>query len=107
MQPNLSDIKSSRCWYIKTVVGKLDIYELEFVPPDLSKLSNVMDNDIVKKVVCDELVKKVNTIYATDTSKLVAKIDNYTKIKDMEDKIPNLDKHITAFEFNQFSCKII
>ena len=40
------------------------------VPVDLNKLSYVVKNDVVKKDVYDELVKKVNAI---DTSGLVKK----------------------------------
>ena len=38
---------------------------LKTVPVDLRKLSNVVNNEIVKKIVCDKLVPKVNNI---DTS---------------------------------------
>ena len=38
------------------------------IPNDLSKLSNVVKNDVVKKTVYDQLVSKVNNI---DTSKFV------------------------------------
>ena len=41
------------------------------VPVDLSKLSNVVKNDVVKKTVYDQLVAKVNSI---DTSAFVLKI---------------------------------
>ena len=34
---------------LKTEVGKLDIDKLATVPVDLSKLSNVVKNDVVKK----------------------------------------------------------
>ena len=40
------------------------------VPVDLSKLSDVVKNDVVKKDVHDRLVTKVNNI---DTSKFVLK----------------------------------
>ena len=40
------------------------------VPTDLSKLSNVVKNDVVKKTVYDKLVAKVNSI---DTSRFVLK----------------------------------
>ena len=41
------------------------------VPVDLSKLSDVVKNDIVKKYIYDKLVAKVNSI---DTSVFVLKI---------------------------------
>ena len=46
-------------------VGKLDTGKLVAVPVDLSKLSDVVKNDIVRKTVYDKLVAKVNNIYTT------------------------------------------
>ena len=43
---------------LKTVVDKLHIYKLVPVLTDLSKLSNVVKNDVVKKDVYDKLVTK-------------------------------------------------
>ena len=45
-----------------TEVDKLDIDKLAPVPVDLSKLSDVVKNDVVKKTVYDRLVAKVNSI---------------------------------------------
>ena len=47
---------------LKTEVTKLDIEKLAPVPVDLSKLSDVVKNDVVKKTVHDKLVTKVNNI---------------------------------------------
>ena len=47
---------------LKTEVDKLDIEKLVPVPVDLSKLSDVVKNDVVKKDVYDKLVTKVNDI---------------------------------------------
>ena len=55
---------------LKTEVDKLDIDKLAPVPVDLSKLSDVVKNDVVKKTVYDKLVAKVNNI---DTSDFVLK----------------------------------
>ena len=55
---------------LKTEVDKLDIEKLVPVPVDLSKLSDVVKNDVVKKTVYDKLVAKVNNI---DTSDFVLK----------------------------------
>ena len=44
---------------LKTEVHKLDIDELKTMPADLSKLSNVAKNEVVRKQVYDELVTKV------------------------------------------------
>ena len=54
---------------MKNKVDKLDIDKLVLVPVDLSKLSDVVKNDVVKKLY-DKLVAKVNSI---DTSRFVLK----------------------------------
>ena len=41
---------------------KIDVEKLKTVSIDLSKLSNVVNNDVVKKIVCEKLVAKVNNI---------------------------------------------
>ena len=51
---------------LKTKVDKLDIDKLAPVPVDLSKLSDVVKNDVVKKAVYDILVAKVNNIHISD-----------------------------------------
>ena len=58
LKTNLADLK--------TEVDKLDIDKLAPVPVDLSKLSDVVKNDVVKKTVYDKLVAKVNNIDTND-----------------------------------------
>ena len=60
---------------LKTEVDKLDIDKLVPVPVDLSKLSDVVKNDVVKKTGYDKLVAKVDNI---DTSGFVLKTKYYT-----------------------------
>ena len=55
---------------LKAEVDKLDIDKLVPVPVDLSKLSDVVKNDVAKKDVYDKLAAKVNNI---DTSRYVFK----------------------------------
>ena len=101
---------------LKPEVDTLDTEKLKPVPVDLSKLSDVVKNDIVKKTVYHKLVAKVNNIgtigfvlkakYQTDksdlekkisdadkkildTSKLVKKLDYSAKISERENKIPS------------------
>ena len=50
---------------LKTEVDKLDIEKLVPVPVDLSKLSNVVKNDVLKKTEYDKLVAQVNSIDAS------------------------------------------
>ena len=47
---------------LKAEVDKIDVGKLKTVPVDLSKLSNVVKNEVVKKTVYDKLVTKVNNI---------------------------------------------
>ena len=71
---------------LKTEVDKLDIDKLVPISNDLSKLSNVVKNDVVKKTVYDKLVAKVNNI---DTTDFVLKTNFNTKFTALENKIPN------------------
>ena len=52
---------------LKTEVDTLDIDKLVPVPADLSKLSDVVKNDVVKKIVYDKLVAKVDNIDTSDS----------------------------------------
>ena len=85
---------------LKSDVDKLDIDDLKTVPVELSKLSDVVKNGIVKKSVCDKLLARVNTIPTNDTSDLVKETDYEAKSKDIE------DKYITTSDFNKFSESI-
>ena len=51
---------------LKTEFDKLDIEKLVAVPADLSKLSDVVENDVVKKAVHNKLTAKVNNIDITE-----------------------------------------
>ena len=69
---------------LKTEVDKLDIDKLVSVSVDLSKLSDVVKNAVVKKAVYDKLVAKVNNI---DTSDFVLKAKYQTDKTELEKKI--------------------
>ena len=69
----LSFVLKSNLGGLKTEVDKLGIDKLVPVPVDLSKLSDVVKNDVVKKTVYDKLVTKVNSI---DTSEFVLKLSS-------------------------------
>ena len=68
---------------LKTEVDKLDLGKLAPVPVDLSKLSNVVKNDVVKKTVYDKLIGKVNNI---DTSDFALKTKYNTDKSELERK---------------------
>ena len=69
---------------LKTEVDKLDIDKLVPVPADLSKLSNVVNNDVVRKTDYDKLKTKVNNI---DSSDFVLKTKHQTDKTELEIKI--------------------
>ena len=71
---------------LKTEVDKLDIDKSVPVPVDLSKLSDLVKNDVVKKDVYNKLVAKVNNI---DTSRFVLKTKYDTDKPELENKIPD------------------
>ena len=82
---------------LKTEVDKLDIDKLVPVPVDLSKLSDVVKNDVVKKDVYDKLVAKVNSI---DTSRFVLKTKYDTDKSELENKIPDTSGLVKKTDYN-------
>ena len=72
---------------LRTEVDKLDIDKLVPIPIDLSKLSDVVKNNVVKKDVYNKLVAKVDNI---DTSDFVLKTNYNTKITELENKIADI-----------------
>ena len=66
------------------------------VPIDLSKLSDVVKNDVVKKDVYNKLVAKVNNI---DTSAFVLK-SKYTDKSELENKIPDTSGLLKKTDYN-------
>ena len=69
---------------LKIEVDKIDVDNFNTVPIDLSELSNVVKNEVVKKTVYDKLVANVNNI---DTRGLVLKTKYDTEESDLEKKI--------------------
>ena len=72
------------------------------VPVDLSKLSDVVKND-VKKTVYDKLVAKVNSIY---TSAFVLKTKYDTDKKELENKIPDTSRLVKKTDYNAKTTEI-
>ena len=68
---------------LKTEVDKWHIDKLAPVSVDLSKLSDVVKNDVVNKTVYDKLVAKVNDI---DTSAFVLKTKYHTDKAELKKK---------------------
>ena len=67
-------------------MDKLDIDKLVPIPVDLSKLSDVVKNDVVKKNVYNKLVAKVDNI---NTSRFIFKTKYDTDKSELENKIPD------------------
>ena len=82
---------------LKTEVYKLDIDKLVPVPVDLSKLSDIVKHDVVKKDVYDKLVAKVNNI---DTSEFVLKTKYDTNKSESENKIPDASGLVKKTDYN-------
>ena len=82
---------------VKTEVDKLDIDKLVPVPVDLSKLSDVVKNDVVKKAVYDKLVAKANNV---DTSGFLLKTKYDTDKSEIENKIPNISDLVKKVDYN-------
>ena len=88
---------------LKTEADKLDIDKLAPVPVDLSKLSDVVKNDVVKKTVYDKLVAKVNNI---DTSDFVLKTKYNTDKTELEKKIPDVTDFVKKTKLTELENKI-
>ena len=96
---------------LKTEAYKLDINKLAPVPVDLSKLSDAIKNDVVKKTVHDKLVAKVNN---NDTNDFVLKTKYNTDKTELEkkflmwliDKIPDICNLATKTALTTIENKI-
>ena len=88
---------------LKTEVDKLDIDKLVLFSLDLSKLSDVVKNEVVKKTEYNILVTKVNSI---DTSDFVLKTNYNTRITELENKIPDISNLATKTALTAFENKV-
>ena len=95
LKTNLADLK--------TEADKLDIDKLVPVSVDLSKLSDVVKNYVVKKTVYDKLVAKVDNI---DTSDFVLKTKYQTDKTELEKKIPNVTDFFKEAKLTELENKI-
>ena len=88
---------------LKTEVDKLDIDKLAPVPVNLSKLSDVVKNVVVKKTVYDKFVAKVNNI---DTNYFVLKTKYNTDKTELKNKIPNVTDFVKNLKLTELENKI-
>ena len=66
---------------LKTEVDKIDADKLKIVPVDLDKLSNVVDNDVVRKTDYKTKVTSIETQIAGLTKNTVDNLADITKLK--------------------------
>ena len=88
---------------LKSEVDKLGIGKLVPVSVDLSKLEDVLKNDIIKKTVYDELVAKVNNI---DTSNFVLKTSYNADKTELEKKSPDATDFVKKVKLTELENKI-
>ena len=88
---------------LKTEVDKLDIDKLAPVPVDLSKLSDVVKNDVVKKVVYNKLVARVDNI---NTSGFFLKTKYDADKSELENKIPDVTDFVKKASLTELENKI-
>ena len=69
----------------------------------MSKLGDVVKNDVVKKTVYDKLVAKVNNI---DTSGFVLKTKYQTDKAELEKKIPDVTDFVKKAKLTELENKI-
>ena len=97
---------------LKTEVDKIDIHILKTAPADLAKLTNAVENDLVKKTVYNTKVTSIenkiagltkNTVdnladitklKAIDTNSFVLKTKPASDVTTLENKIDTVDKKI-------------
>ena len=82
---------------LKNEVDKLDIDKLVPTPVDLSRLIDVVKNEIVKKTLYDKLVAKVNSI---DTSRFILKTKYDTDKSEIENKIADTSGLVEKTDYN-------
>ena len=87
----------------KLELDKLGVDKLVPVPVDLSKLRQVVKNDVVKKPMHDKLVAKVNSI---DTSGFVLKTKYDTDKSELENKISDVTDFVKKVRLTELENKI-
>ena len=100
---NVTQVDTSNLANLKTEVHKLDIEKLVPVSVDLSKLSDVAKSDVVRKVVYDKLVAKVNNI---DTSNFALKTEYQTGKTELEKKIADVSNLVKKKKLTELENKI-
>ena len=88
---NLSNLKSK--------VDKLDVGKLETIPVDLSKLSYLVKNDVVKKDVYNAKIKNIED-KIPDITNLVSNTTLKAKLNEVKKEIPSITNLTTTTALN-------
>ena len=90
---------------LKIKVDKLDINKLVPVPVDLSKLTNVVKNEVVKKTEYNAKIKNIED-KIPDISNLVTKTNLNTKISEVKNEMPSINGLVTTSALTAVENKI-
>ena len=90
---------------LKSKVDKLNIDKLAPVPIDLSKLSNVVKNDVVKKTKYNPKIKNIED-KIPDITNLDTKTSLNPKINEIKGEIPSITNLATTTAFTVVKSKI-
>ena len=86
---------------LKTEVDKLDIDKLKPLPDDVSKLSNVVANEVIKKTDYNNKITEIEG-KIPDISNLATK----TALTIVENKVPNISGLVTKTKLSAVENKI-
>ena len=90
---------------LKNKVDKLDTDKLVPVPVDLNKLSNVVKNEVVKKTEYNTKIKNVED-KIPDITNLATKTVRNTNINEVKNEIPSISGLVTTSSFTAVENKI-
>ena len=90
---------------LRSEVDKIDTDKLKTVPTDLSKLSNVVKNDVVKKTDCNTKVTSIENQIAVINKTTVDNLADITKLKAVDTSNFVLKTKLTA-DVNTLDNKI-
>ena len=90
---------------LKTEVDKIDAEKLKTVPVDLARLSNVVNNDVVKKTDYNAKVTNIESQIAGVTKNRLDNLGDITKLKAIDTSSFVLKTKLTA-DVNTLENKI-
>ena len=90
---------------LKSKVDKLDVDKLVHVPADLSKLNDVVKTDVVKKYVCNAKIKNIED-KMPDVTTLATNTTFNNKINEIKSNIPSITNLTTTSALTAVENKI-